>query len=353
MSEHQRTATAGFGSADDLVARIFEWRRGFNAMHLIDIGLRLDLFAALAGGTRGSADLAASLDLHPPYVETWCKTAYAFGLLELDDDGCFRLAEFADQVLADPSNPRYLGGYVRLGTEFATEDHRYCPEAFRTGSVNPFQGRTEQFARTVAEATAGLHVLSARKLLPALPGLAKQLGRGGTIVELGCGTGRHLSLIARTFPAARCIGVDIDPTGIELARAELERAGVAERVRLVAGGLDGAVGAGEADAVVMIEVLHEIAADIRGDVLSACCRALRPGGWLMIVDETYPETPNEMRSADFQFPIQTGFEELTWGNTIPTRRDQEMLLRGAGFDQEISRSMVGEGFTVLATRKAG
>ena len=33
-------------TADDQVAKIFEWRRGFNAMHLIDLGVRLGLFSA-------------------------------------------------------------------------------------------------------------------------------------------------------------------------------------------------------------------------------------------------------------------------------------------------------------------
>jgi len=35
-------------TADSQVAKIFEWRRGFNAMHLIDIGIQLGLFRALA-----------------------------------------------------------------------------------------------------------------------------------------------------------------------------------------------------------------------------------------------------------------------------------------------------------------
>ena len=35
-------------TAEDQVARLFEWRRGFNAMHLIDIGVRLGLFRAIA-----------------------------------------------------------------------------------------------------------------------------------------------------------------------------------------------------------------------------------------------------------------------------------------------------------------
>ena len=55
--------------------------------------------------------------------------------------------------------------------------------------------------------------------------------------------------------------------------------------------------------------------------------------------------------AEFKFPLMTGFEELLWGNVIPTREEQERLLRDAGLTGPVDRSLIGEGFTVLATRK--
>src|SRR6267378_117262 len=42
MAENNREITA-----DSQVARIFEWRRGFNTIHLIDVGVHLGLFQAL------------------------------------------------------------------------------------------------------------------------------------------------------------------------------------------------------------------------------------------------------------------------------------------------------------------
>jgi len=342
-------------SVEDQIARVFAWRRGFNAMHLIDVGLQLGLFKALRERPQASgAEIATALGLHAPYVETWCLTAYSFGLLEGEENGSgrrYRLAPHIDVVLASPGHPRYLGGYVRLGTEFATEDHRYCVEAFRSGATVPFQGRSDAFAEAVAEGTYGLQVLSARKLLPELAGLKAQLDAGGTVLELGCGTGRHLLQLAQAFPQARVIGIDIDPTSMKAARAAIEQAGLAGRVTLVAGDIGEAIEAGVADAVVMIEVLHEIAPKIRKDVIDGSARALKPGGWLMIVDETYPSTLAEARERDFLFPIQTGFEELTWGNVLPTREEQERLLRNAGLSGDIQRSLIGEGFTVLATQK--
>lgn len=352
MAKNQPDQPSLEPTADSQVAKIFEWRRGFNAMHLIDIGVRLGIFKALADAPEIAPEaIAERLELHAPYVRTWCTTAFSFGLLEEGEGDTFRLAPFIDEILANKGHPRYLGGYVRLGTEFATEDHRYCLEAFRTGSTVPFQGRSEAFAESVAEGTAGLQVLSARKLLPALPGLKERLDRGGSLLEVGCGTGRHLLQLTKAFPEARCVGVDIDPTGMTAARQAIAEAGVAERVTLVEGDVATSVPESSVDAVVMIEVLHEIAPAIRQHVIDGCYRALGAGGWLLIVDETYPSTLAQARQPEYLFPIQTGFEELTWGNVLPTREEQETLLRSAGFEGEIGRSIVGEGFTVLSVQK--
>ena len=352
MSRQSEKGAADGLTAEAQVARIFEWRRGFNAMHLIDLGVRLGLFKTIAETPDVTPkQIAESLGLHRPYVETWCTTAYSFGLLEGEEDRRFRLAPYIDQVLGKPAHPRYLGGYVRLGTEFATEDHRYCLEAFRTGATVPFQGRSEAFAEVVAESTAGLQVLSARKLLPELPGLKERLDAAGSILEVGCGTGRHLLQLSDAFPQARCVGVDIDPTGMQAARVAVADAGLSDRVHLIEGDIATAVEAGSVDAVVMIEVLHEIAPEFRQGVVAACHKALAADGWLMIIDETYPSTLAESRQAEFLFPVQTGFEELTWGNVVPTRDDQESLLRDAGFKGDIGRSIIGEGFTVLTAQK--
>ncbi|HTS52009.1 MAG TPA: class I SAM-dependent methyltransferase [Burkholderiales bacterium] len=338
-------------TADSQVARIFEWRRGFNTIHLIDVGIRAGLFRALAD-TPGSTpqELAAKLGLHAPFVATWCKTAYGMELLDGDHGPRYRLAPFFDNILANPAHPRYLGGYVRLGTEVAAEDFRRCAQALRTGEVRPFQGRGDDFAQAVAESTWGLQVVTVKKILPGLDGLASRLEAGGTVLEVGCGTGNLLVQLAKAFPHARVLGVDIDADSLALARSRIEKAGIAERAQ-VSQGTAAAAAPSSIDAVVMVEVLHEIAPDLRPRVVDQCALALKPGGWMLIVDETYPSTLEQLRQTEFRFPLMTGFEEMLWGNVLPTREEQEKLLRDAGLTGTIDRTVIGEGFTVLATRK--
>ncbi len=62
---------------------------------------------------------------------------------------------------------------------------------------------------------------------------AKQLGRNNNlrILEVGCGTGRNLKALARTFPKAQITGVDL--CAPMLAKAEKSTAGYAERITLL------------------------------------------------------------------------------------------------------------------------
>ena len=337
---------------DELTSRIFAWRRGFNALHLIDLGERLGLFEALAATPGMTVDeLASRLGLHAPYVKVWCMTACSLALLQADDVGRLSLAPHVDAVLADPRHPRNLCGYVRLGTQFATDDYRFAVDAFRSGATVPFQGRSPAFAESVTRALAGVNLMVARKILPSIAGLAERLNAGASLLEVGCGSGALQLQLARAFPDARCTGIDIDPTGLAAARAAVAAAGLDQRVSILEGDVGSVVDEGSFDAVLMVEVLHEIAPAIRPQVVAGCARALAPGGWLVIVDETYPADWADARAPEFRFPLQTGLEELMWGNVVPTREVQEGLLRQAGFTGPIERSIFGEGFTLLVTQR--
>lgn len=58
---------------------------------------------------------------------------------------------------------------------------------------------------------------------------------GGTVLEVGCGTGRNLVLAARRYPDSRLFGFDISAAMLETAGRSIARAGVASRVRIAQG----------------------------------------------------------------------------------------------------------------------
>ncbi len=71
----------------------------------------------------------------------------------------------------------------------------------------------------------GLHHFSARAISRLLP-------EGGTLLDLGCGSGRLLARFARGRPDARVVGLDLSEPMLETGRQMLEREGLADRVEL-------------------------------------------------------------------------------------------------------------------------
>jgi len=55
---------------------------------------------------------------------------------------------------------------------------------------------------------------------------------GGTVLEIGCGTGRNLVKAARAYPTARCFGLDVSIEMLDTAFQSVNRTGLGDRIRL-------------------------------------------------------------------------------------------------------------------------
>lgn len=107
---------------------------------------------------------------------------------------------------------------------------------------------------------------------------------GGRVLEVGCGTGRNLALMARRYPTVQLVGIDISRAMLDTASARLARAGLGDRVDLVGGDasrLD-ALGLGRFDRVVFSYTLSMIPDWRRA--LAQGTAALAPGGSVQAVD---------------------------------------------------------------------
>lgn len=110
---------------------------------------------------------------------------------------------------------------------------------------------------------------------------------GGSVLEIGCGTGRNLIAAGKAWPQERLYGVDISEAMLETARAAVAKAGMADRVTLAQGdacGFDAAALFGPAtfDRVFISYALSMIP-DWEA-ALAQAARCVGPSGRLEIVD---------------------------------------------------------------------
>jgi S-adenosylmethionine-diacylgycerolhomoserine-N-methlytransferase len=110
---------------------------------------------------------------------------------------------------------------------------------------------------------------------------------GGTVLEIGCGTGRNLIAIARAYPACACYGLDVSSEMLTTARQSVERARMSDRIVLrqadaTAFDPQALFGQPGFDRIVISYALSMIP-PWRG-VVGEAVRRLSPGGELHIVD---------------------------------------------------------------------
>lgn len=135
--------------------------------------------------------------------------------------------------------------------------------------------------------------------------VAADLPDGGTVVDVGCGTGTFAIAFAARRPDARLIGVDGDPSILELAERKPGAAAVDWRE-----GLAGALPLDDAsaDAVTMSLMLHHLLPAAKHAALAEARRVLRPGGRLHVADFARPHDPL-MRATFALIQVSDGFAQ--------------------------------------------
>jgi len=105
---------------------------------------------------------------------------------------------------------------------------------------------------------------------------------GLTVLDIGCGQGRDALALGRAGHAVH--GIDLAPSGIAQMVSEAERDGLTvtgEVADVVTYRPDRKV-----DVLLIDRTLHMLPSEeVRIRVLSTLIRAVRPGGWLLLLDE--------------------------------------------------------------------
>jgi len=90
--------------------------------------------------------------------------------------------------------------------------------------------RMYRYTRHIYDLTRKPYLLGRDRLIAELG-----LEAGGSVLEMGCGTGRNLIAAARAYPKAELYGFDISAEMLKTAKAAVSRAGLADRIHLTQG----------------------------------------------------------------------------------------------------------------------
>ena len=118
-------------------------------------------------------------------------------------------------------------------------------------------------------------------------------GRGGEILDVGTGTARVPIALCRADRMVRVLGVDLAGPMIELARRNVLKAELADRIRFARGDAKNLpFPDGRFEAVICNTIVHHIPDP--GPALAEMARLVAPGGTLMVRDLARPEGPEAL-----------------------------------------------------------
>lgn len=163
--------------------------------------------------------------------------------------------------------------------------------------------------------------------LDGLPGVAEP-----TVVDLGCGVGGSLRHLAARLPI-RGVGVTLSPVQARLAAERIRAAGLADRIRCVAGDYaDPGLDLPAADLVYAIESF--VHGPDPAAFFAQCARIVRTGGLLIVCDDVLrPAGGRRARRAVDRF--RRGWRI----NALPDRDGLHALAAAAGFEHVATRDL--------------
>ena len=182
----------------------------------LSIGHRLGLFDAMRGGDALSpAGWAERLGLHERYVAEWLGAMTTAGVTALDGEGRYSLpAEHAPFLGQDAPAGSMSGMMQWVGVLAPVESE--IVDCFRHGGGVPYSAYP-RFHDVMEE--EGRLTFDADATLALVPGLVTRLEAGIDVLDVGCGRGRNIRLLAERFPNSRFTGYDLSHEAIATARA--------------------------------------------------------------------------------------------------------------------------------------
>jgi SAM-dependent methyltransferase len=249
---------------------------------MISIGHRTALFDTMAEmGPASSREIANRAGLSERYVREWLGAMVTGGIVIYDAANArYTLPPEHADFLTRRASPNNMASTCQwIAVLGAVEDE--VTDAFRHGNGVPYSAykRFHQVMADESEQTVIAGLMD--HIIPLVPGLKAALRDGIDVLDVGCGAGGAIRVLAESFPQSRFTGFDLCDGAIGLGQREaVERHLI--NVRLAVRDVAGMEETDCYDLITAFDAIHDQA---RPDlVLANIRRALRPGGTFLMQD---------------------------------------------------------------------
>ncbi|MEE9609927.1 MAG: class I SAM-dependent methyltransferase, partial [Desulfatiglandales bacterium] len=242
---------------------------------------------------------------------------------------------------ASPDNIAVFAQYIPL---LGTVEDRII-ECFKKGGGVPYSAFI-RFQEVMAE-DSGQTVVAALidSILPLAPGLVEALETGIDVLDVGCGSGRALILMAGSFINSRFTGYELSEEGIIAGRTEAEQKGLTN-VRFEVKDVTSLGVSEQYDLITAFDAIHDQAQP--ANVLKGIFNTLRSDGTFLMQDIAASSNLDH----NIDHPIAPFFYTLSCMHCMTVSLASNGAGLGTMWGEEKAREMLQEaGFTSVEVKK--
>jgi SAM-dependent methyltransferase len=271
---------------------MLESTAGAFTIFTVHIGDRLGLYRALAeGGPATSTELASRTGTHERYVREWLEQQTVAGILEVADPAAtptmrrFGLPPAHAEVLAERDSLNYLAPLARMVVAAGSPMDSIL-EAYRSGGGVAYHEYGGDFREAQGDMNRAMFLQQlGTEYIPAVADIHQRMlaDPPARVADIGCGAGWSSIGIAQTYPKVRVDGYDLDGPSIDMARANVKKAGLNGRINFQVRDAGDPMITDRYDLVTAFECIHDMSDPV--GALRSMFKLAGENGVVVVMDE--------------------------------------------------------------------
>ncbi|KTC84473.1 class I SAM-dependent methyltransferase [Legionella brunensis] len=307
---------------------------------MISIGHRSKLFDTMSQMSFASSEeIAQKAGLNERYVREWLKALVVGRILEYNESQktYFLPPEHAAFLtrMASPNNIAVIAQFIPV----LANVEELILDSFVNGGGVPYEAYSRFHEVMAEESNQTIYLALLDKILPLVKGLRAQLEQGIKVLDIGCGYGRALTLMAKTFPKSQFFGFDLCEETIINANLMAKENNLTN-IQFTQKDLSTWDEVEVYDLITSFDVIHDQAQPEK--VLQAVYRALKPQGVFLMQDiKTSSDVEKNM-----DHPIAPFIYTISCLHCMTVSLSQNGAGLGAAWGEELAEKMLRKaGFT--------
>ena len=192
---------------------------------MLSVGHRTKLFDSMYDSSwMNSQQLAKRAKLNERYVREWLGAMVTGKIVDYEPKNkTYSLPEDKTKLLSRGGSFNFASSMQWIPALAYVEDE--IVKCFEKGGGVPYESY-HRFHEVMAEESDQTVIPALiEKIIPLVPNLVENLKNGIRVLDVGCGSGRALNLMAKNFPNSRFTGYDFSKEAVQNANEESKKLG--------------------------------------------------------------------------------------------------------------------------------